>query len=495
MSVTLPGDGSLVATATVNGAEQQIVQVSNLLAIQPVSFTNVALTDAQLRAAAVPVSFTTAALTDTQLRAAAVPVSFTNAALTDTQLRAAAVPVSFTNAALTDAQLRAAAVPVTFTNAALTDTQLRAAAVPVAGTFFQTTQPVSAATLPLPLDAATQTTLSALNAKHSALGQALMATSMPVTIASNQTSIPVIDAVLSVTGAATQTAVINNIIDTASSANGTDLTNYRSAAIQVNSTGTAGTYIFEQCNDNLNWRPLPVFNAELIGGAAITTAITATATSVIYTFPIRGRFVRLRIVTAITGGTIQAFSRISTEPWTAAAQLVANSVAANLQTTVAGSVAISGTPTVIISGTPAVTVSGTPSVTSTQLTIAGVSVEASSAKVASGSSAAAITNASGSGVILFINVTAVTGTTPTLAVRLQVQDPVSLAWADIPGATTATITAVTSVAPILLAIDSSFIEIVNVKVNFTLPRIYRVAWLIGGTTPSFTFSVGAQYTI
>jgi hypothetical protein len=78
--------------------------------------------------------------------------------LTDTQLRASAVPVS---GPLTDAQIRASALATT----ALTDTQLRASAVPVSGAFFQATQPISAAALPLPSGAATETTLSALNAK------------------------------------------------------------------------------------------------------------------------------------------------------------------------------------------------------------------------------------------------------------------------------------------------------------------------------------------
>lgn len=51
----------------------------------------------------------------------------------------------------------------------LTDTQLRATPVPVSGTFFQATQPVSAASLPLPTDAATESTLSALNTKVTAV--------------------------------------------------------------------------------------------------------------------------------------------------------------------------------------------------------------------------------------------------------------------------------------------------------------------------------------
>jgi hypothetical protein len=47
----------------------------------------------------------------------------------------------------------------------LTDAQLRASAVPVSGTFFQATQPISAAALPLPAGAATEATLAAQSAK------------------------------------------------------------------------------------------------------------------------------------------------------------------------------------------------------------------------------------------------------------------------------------------------------------------------------------------
>lgn len=51
----------------------------------------------------------------------------------------------------------------------LTDTQLRATAVPVSGTFFQATQPVSAASLPLPSGAATETTLAAVESDTTAI--------------------------------------------------------------------------------------------------------------------------------------------------------------------------------------------------------------------------------------------------------------------------------------------------------------------------------------
>jgi len=73
----------------------------------------------------------------------------------------------------------------------LTDAQLRATAVPVSGTFWPGTQPVSAASLPLPTGAATETTLASINTKTPALGQAAMAASQPVVIASNQSAVPV----------------------------------------------------------------------------------------------------------------------------------------------------------------------------------------------------------------------------------------------------------------------------------------------------------------
>jgi hypothetical protein len=62
---------------------------------------------------------------------------------------------------LTDAQLRAVAVPVSGTITANVGTGTQ----PVSGTFWQATQPVSAAALPLPTGAASETTLAAVNAK------------------------------------------------------------------------------------------------------------------------------------------------------------------------------------------------------------------------------------------------------------------------------------------------------------------------------------------
>lgn len=123
-----------------------------------------------------------------------------------------------------------------------------------------------------------------------------------------------------------------------------------------------------------------------------------------------------------------------------------------------------------------------------------ITAEASSAKTATGNSAAAIINASATGVMLFLNASVVSGTTPSLTVKVQVQDPVSAGWVDLPGASYPAVVAVTA-TPLLLIIDLSVVAVANVSVNMPIPRTWRLAWTISGTTPSFTFSVGAQYLV
>lgn len=158
---------------------------------------------------------------------------------------------------------------------------------------------------------------------------------------------------LSITGASAQTAVVNNILDVTSGANAINVSGYRSITCQVISTGTGGTFIFEQSNTGgasaNEWKPLPVYNNELITGVPITGAITATASQTIYSIPARCNFIRLRIATTITGGSIQAFTKYSTETWTPSINTVAQPTGANLNVTAT----ISGTPNVNI-GTGAI---------------------------------------------------------------------------------------------------------------------------------------------
>ena len=147
-----------------------------------------------------------------------------------------------------------------------------------------------------------------------------------------------------VIGQAAQTAVVNNILEPTAGATATDVLPQSSFSIQVVSTGTAGTYIFEGSNDNVNFVAVPVFNQSSIIPVPINTFITATASSIMYVGACKFRYLRLRIVTAITGGSIQAFSNYSELPLALTQQPIGNGTAANLVATVS-SVTTSGTPT------------------------------------------------------------------------------------------------------------------------------------------------------
>ena len=137
-----------------------------------------------------------------------------------------------------------------------------------------------------------------------------------------------------VTGQSAQTATVNNILTTTSGTAASDLTGYRTASVQVVSTGTAGTFIFEGSNDNTNFQAIPVFSQLILTGTPITAAITATATQLIYVFPVNVRYIRLRIATTITGGSIQAFSKFSQTNFTPAILQIAQATAANLNVNV-----------------------------------------------------------------------------------------------------------------------------------------------------------------
>lgn len=135
-----------------------------------------------------------------------------------------------------------------------------------------------------------------------------------------------------IAGEAGQSGTINNIIPTTAGASGTDASNFRSASIQVVSSATGGTLNFECSNDGTNWEVQPIIRNDLTSGAPIAVGITATATNRIYTFSVVSKYIRLRLQ-AVSGGTVQAFTRLSQESWEPTLFSVAQSTAANLLTT------------------------------------------------------------------------------------------------------------------------------------------------------------------
>lgn len=95
------------------------------------------------------------------------------------------------------------------------------------------------------------------------------------------------------------------------------------------------------------------------------------------------------------------------------------------------------------------------------------------------------------GATFFLNISAVSGTAPTLDVKIQGQDSASGTWVDIPSANFAQKTAAGSDT---LVVYPGVAETANRSVSDILPNTWRAVATIAGTTPSFTFSLSASLT-
>lgn len=196
----------------------------------------------------------------------------------------------------------------------LTDAELRASAVPV-----------SAASLPLPSGAATETTLATMlkeatfTARIPALAPALRAASIPVALPTDQTPVPASlpDAALTTF---TQAGVIaiNTVLVTL------DLLAYGGVAIQCTSIGTSGVVSPEWSIDGTNWVAASI-NSQ--AGAIVTTFNAAGLWNTVR----QARYLRLRLSTATTAGTttIQIERYVTLPSYWQATQPVSGTVTIN----------------------------------------------------------------------------------------------------------------------------------------------------------------------
>jgi hypothetical protein len=92
---------------------------------------------------------------------------------------------------------------------------------------------------------------------------------------------------------------------------------------------------------------------------------------------------------------------------------------------------------------------------------------------------------SGSNGMFVLNITAVSGTTPTLDIKLQLKVAAGL-YIDIPGAAFAQKTAT---GTDYLIVHPAITVVANKAVSQCLGDVIRAVSTIGGTTPSFTYTL------
>jgi hypothetical protein len=258
-------------------------------------------------------------------------------------------------------------------------------------------------------DATVSTDVARFGGTATSLGQKASSASIPVVLSSDDiVSIERNEVYL--TGAPTNT-LSNNLLNAVAGPNSQDFAGFRSAAVQVVSSTASGAFIFEHSADNINFQNLPVFRTDSSSPNAILGAIAATAGSFVYQFPIVSRYVRLRVSTAL-GANVQAFTRVTADPFVPQVVQVINSTAANLNATVGGSLTSVGTVTTLT------TCSTVSSVTSAALSATTVTDIASAAITTTQTSANIVTGNQQS-MSFQVGVTAVSGTNPTLDVVVQ----------------------------------------------------------------------------
>lgn len=121
-----------------------------------------------------------------------------------------------------------------------------------------------------------------------------------------------------------------------------------------------------------------------------------------------------------------------------------------------------------------------------------VVVDESAARTATGVGSTAV-NVDGRGAFIQVDVSAHSGTTPTLVVKVQASvDGVNFFDLDATNATTASIN---TDARFVIKVYPGLPTVANGSCNSPLPRFWRLAWTIGGTSPSFTFSTSATYIL
>lgn len=155
-----------------------------------------------------------------------------------------------------------------------------------------------------------------------------------------------------ITGPAAQAAVTNNALDAGGASSNTGP--FQCGALQVTSTATGGTWIAEQSIDGVSWTPCPLVESAVGNPTPIVAAVTATAATRMFRFSNLFPLFRIRIATALTGGTAQFFAALSQTPFATPVLPVVNATAANFQATVTGTVTATVANATLAAGTAAV---------------------------------------------------------------------------------------------------------------------------------------------
>lgn len=279
-----------------------------------------------------------------------------------------------------------------------------------------------------------------------------------------------------------------NVTTASSSTGAIAASNYNVAMISIRGTHAGINLTWETSDDGgTNWFPM-LAQRDDTGAATTTSGVVTSNASVSWTMTV-GAATHIRVrSTAYTSGTGVVSVTLQSMPGeTIVSAYVQGTVPIDSELPAAAAIGDTlANPT-------------TPQIASDQMTFNGstwerqrslsltTNVDTSSARTTSGNGAALINYSGAKGLSVWVNVTAVSGTTPSCTFRLQWSPDNGTTWIDW-DTTNLQSTAVTGVATVLLKVGQAQVNAANATKQDHIPRQVRLAWTISGTTPSFTFA-------
>lgn len=374
------------------------------------------------------------------------------------------------------ATVKAASTLPAATDKAIVVTLRESLSTPVTGTFFQGTQPVSGTVTTSP-PANASTNIAQVNGVAVSTGTGIMGTGVQrVAISSDNDALTVKQA----TAANLNATVVGT---------GTFVTQSTLAAETTKVIGTVRNVgnvggVF----DAVSGAAVPA-NALLIGGGSIAggtnlTAMTVkvasvlpalTDTAIVITqrdpLPVGANVIGKVSIDQTILGTTNAVSETHLPASAASADAFANPTITQM-----------GAETMLFNGTSWDRGRGMSVATTTGDT---------GAKVATGNGAN-ITNVGNKGIQIVIALGTVTGTVPTIVLKVQGSVDGGTTFYDVPVATTASLVATgnwgITIYPAATPLVGTTVSGSTAVVSNIIPRTWRMVWTIGGTTPSFTIT-------
>ena len=271
-------------------------------------------------------------------------------------------------------------------------------------------------------------------------------------------------------------------------------TNYNVAMISIRGTHAGINLTWEISDDGgTNWFP-SLAQRDDTGAASTTSGVITSNASQSWTMTV-GAATHIRVrSTAYTSGTGNVTVTLQSMPYEAIVSAYVQGTA-TVDTELPAAAAISDSlanPTTAQIASDQMTYNGSTWERQRSLSLT-TNVDTSSARTASGNGTALINYSGAKGLSVWINVTAVSGTTPSCTFRLQWSPDNGTTWIDW-DTTNLQSTAVTGVTTVLLKVGQAQANAANASKTDQIPRQVRLAWTISGTTPSFTFASWYTFT-